>query len=189
MIIDQCHLTSCPKLDRQDEESMKADNALDNPRTRISHRKQSTSSRETSHRGGVEKGESRMRDAERAGKGGVSGRVNTRRRTYLSPSPMWIGQRRKQGRIASTRSAQSEATDLPTARSLGRSTEAATNTGGAAAWFALPSPPPLRPFLLPPTTSASASAALAILSLEFQNLKRFHFASTHDNAAAAAAAR
>ena len=30
--------------------------------------------------------------------------------------------------------------------------------------------------------------AAAILSLEFQNLKRFHFASTHDNAAAAAAA-
>ena len=116
IIIGQCHLTSCPKLDRQ-EESMKADNPLDNPRTRISHRKQSTSSRETSHRGGVEKGESRMRDAERAGKGGVSGRVNTRRRTYLSPSPMWIGQRRKQGRIASTRS------DRPTDRAVARSVD------------------------------------------------------------------
>ena len=35
-----------------------------------------------------------------------------------------------------------------------------------------------------PTTTTSAAAAAAILSLEFQNLKRFHFASTHDNAAA-----
>ena len=34
-----------------------------------------------------------------------------------------------------------------------------------------------------PSTSTAAAAAAAILSLEFQNLKRFHFASTHDNAA------
>ena len=88
-------------------------------------------------------------------------------------------------RRAHALSKASETEIRPTGRPTTRSTEAATNAVTAAAaagvfllysaWYAS-LPPPLPPScLLPP---------------EFQNLKRFHFASTstHDNAAAAAAA-
>ena len=81
----------------------------------------------------------------------------------------------------------------PAERKARRSTKTATNTGAAAA--RPPGSRCLRSSFPSSSTIASTTAAAypsfststAVLSPEFQNLKRFHFASTHDNTTSGAA--